>query len=471
MKALLINPPRENEIIANNPAIIESQRGANPPLGLLYVAGYLQAHTRHHVVIIDAIAEKLSYQELGRRIAREAPDVAGITAMTLTLLDVLQTAALVKDQAPKARVVLGGPHVNLYPDQTIRLPHVDYLVLGEGERTFARLLDALEGNIRPGQTPGLVFCDKGQIINTGVPEPIHDLDSLPHPARNLVPAKAYSSILGSGGLLTTLFTSRGCPFSCTFCNRPQMGRRFRARSAFSVTQEMALCRAMGIREFLIYDDTFTVDPERVNEICEQIILQKLDVRFDIRARVDTVDAGMLARLKAAGCAGIHFGVESGSDRVLERLGKNIRRDQVKKAFDLTRQADIATLAYFMIGNPSETIADMEDTFTLAREIHPDFAHITILTPFPGTALYAEALEKGIIATDVWAGFAKEPRPGFTPPHWGEFFTRQELMRMLRAGYRRFYLHPSYILDRLKKTRSFSDLAKKARAGWSVARMK
>ncbi len=470
MRVLLINPPRENEIIGNNPEIIESERGYNPPLGLLYLASYLEQHTDHQVWVIDAQVQQLSHVRLQAEIARVRPDAVGITVMTLTLLDVMLTVESVKSVNRDITVILGGPHVHLFPDESIQLPDVDYLVLGEGEEAFADLLDHLGDREALACTQGIVFRDGDGIINTGVRPFIDDLDRLPFPARHLVPYEKYTSLLSKGGVVTTTFTSRGCPFQCSFCDRPQLGKRFRARSAGNVVDEMETCVEMGIHEFLIYDDTFTVKKDRAVEVCNEIVKRGLDVSFDIRSRVDTIDETVIKALKAAGCAGIHYGVEAGTNRVLKILNKGISLEQVRVAFDLTRQYDIPILAYWMIGNPHETLADIHETFRLQRQLKPDFVHMTVLTPFPGTEVYREAMETGIIEGDVWRAFAANPTPGFEPPHWGENFTREELNELLVYGYKQFYMRPGYILQRIAKLRSWSEFRKKARAGLRVLTM-
>ena len=180
---------------------------------------------------------------------------------------------------------------------------------------------------------------------------IKNLDDIPFPARHLVPYKKYSSLLSKGSIVTTIFTSRGCPFQCSFCDRPHLGKSFRARSAKNVVDEIEECVNMGIHDFLFYDDTFTIKRERVLEICNEIINKRLDIAWDIRTRIDVVNEEMLKHLKKAGCQGIHYGIEAGSEKILKVLQKGITIEQAKQVFDLTRKHKIPILAYFMIGNP------------------------------------------------------------------------------------------------------------------------
>jgi len=467
MRILLINPPRENEITGNNPSIIEEERGFNPPLGLLYVAAYIEKFSSHAVSVIDAQVEGLGYDALAVRIREAVPDVVGLTVMTFTLIDVMKTVALVKSIDKGIRIVLGGPHVHLFPEETISLEGVDYLVLGEGERTFRELVDRINAPEGLRAVRGLVFREGGEVVNTGLPETINDLDVLPFPARHLVPYRKYGSLLSRGDVVTTVFTSRGCPFRCAFCDRPHLGKRFRPRSAMNVVDEFEECIKMGINEFLVYDDTFAVDKKRVLAICNEIVKRGLDIGWDIRTRVDTIDEEMLAHLRKAGCRGIHYGIEAGTQKVLEALNKGITIEQAERVFRLTRRHKIPILAYFMIGNPSENLDDIRSTFRVMKRLAPDYVHITILTPFPGTRVYLDGLKRGIIRMDYWREFARAPHKDFVPPHWSEIFTREELEMLLREGYRGFYLRPLYILKQLMRIRSLSELTRKAKAGLKV----
>lgn len=461
--------------MGNNPAIIESERGYNPPLGLLMLAGYLlEKNPKHPVTVVDTQVEELSYRQLEKRIEHIEFDVVGITAMTFTLIDVKLTMQLVKRVKPACKVVLGGPHVNLYPKETIQMENVDFLVIGEGELIFSDLLDNIENKEKLSSIKGLVFKDaRGEVIHTGIPETIEEevLDTLPFPARHLTPYKKYSSLLAKRTPITTAFTSRGCPFACSFCNRPHLGKRFRALSPERVVAEFEDCLKLGIHEFLIYDDTFTIRKDRVKEICRLVIDKNLDIGFDIRARVDTLDEEMLKLLKKAGCRGIHYGIEAGTPKILEVLKKGIDLDKAKEIFDLTKKYKIQTLAYFMIGSPTETLEDIEETFRVARWLNPDFVHMTILTPFPGTPVYEQGLAGGRIKKDYWREFAGTVDPEFQPPHWDEIFSHPELEKLIVRGYKEFYTRPMFMLKKIFSIRSFGEFKRKASAGLKVIFMK
>jgi radical SAM superfamily enzyme YgiQ (UPF0313 family) len=228
---------------------------------------------------------------------------------------------------------------------------------------------------------------------------------------------------------------------------------------------------MGIHDFMIYDDTFTVIHQRVMEICEMIINRKLDISFDIRARVDTVNETMLDRLAGAGCRGIHYGIEAGTEKVLNVLNKGIDLDTAARVFKATKRRNIPVLAYFMIGSPTETVEDIKKTFSLMKKLDPDYVHLTMLTPFPGTEIYKAALQQGIVPHDVWKEYAADPVTDFQPPFWNEYFSLEELQDLTKQGYREFYLRPRHIAKQLAKMRSFSEFRRKARAGMNIIKSK
>lgn len=467
MRVLLVNPPNYKSIESILPEAIDEERGYSPPLGIMYVAAYIREHTSHQISLLDCQAEELSYKQIEAEIKKRKPDVVGITTLTFNLIDTLEVAKIVKKVNPQIKVVLGGIHVHIFPEETIALEGIDFLVLGEGEITFTRLLENIKSKKALKKIKGLVFKERNKIVNTGAPDFIEDLDALPFPARDLLPFKKYSSVLAKRSPITTIFTSRGCPYRCIFCDRPTLGKRFRARFALNVVEEMEECLRMGIFEFFLYDDTFGVDRQRVLEICNQILKRNLKIGWDIRTRVDTVDEEVLRKLKKAGCERIHFGVESGNAEILRILQKGITIKQAKKAFRLARRAGIETLAYFMIGHPGETEKTVRQTINLAKKLEPDYVHFTPLTPFPATKLYWWGLERGIFKTDFWREFAKNPQPDFKPRLWEENLNEEELKVFLVQAYQSFYRDPKYIFKKMRKIRSLETFKRQAKIGLKI----
>ena len=470
MKILLLNPPITNLISADTPQALQEKGDPMPPLGIMYLAAYLEKNTIHQIKILDCHLENLDSNQLKEKINQEKPDVVGITTMTFVLPDVIRIVKLIKQNNPSVKIILGGPHVHIYPEETINIKEVDYCVLGEGEKPLKDLLDNLDNTEKLYKIKGIVFKDNQKVINTGPREPIQNLDSLPFPARHLTHYKKYSSILATRFPVTTMFTSRGCPYKCLFCDRPHLGKIFRARTAKNVVDEMEECRKMGIKEIFIYDDTFGVDRQRVLDICSEIKKRNLDITWDIRTRVNTVDEEILKALRNAGCQRIHYGVEAGTQKILDVLRKGITLEMAEKAFKLTKKVGIQTLGYFMIGSPFETKEDILKTIKLMKKLDPDYVHISITTPFPATDLYRMALEEKIITYDAWQEFAKNPKPDFVPPIWEKELSRKELFCLLKKAYRSFYFRPNYILKKIIKLKSGKELLRKAKAALAILKI-
>jgi radical SAM superfamily enzyme YgiQ (UPF0313 family) len=470
MKILLVQPAQKLALHGNNPVLIDRERGKNPPLGLLYVASAIERTGRHYLKVLDLNLPGFDLTFFKNFVQQERFDILGITLTTFTLLDALEVIAVFRELNPGGMVIAGGPHVAIFPRETVALGMVDVAVRREGEPVINDILERLGDLAALADVPGICFQVNGDIYDTGETPYIEDLDALPTPNRSLLPYQSYFSLLGSDAYSTTIFTSRGCPFRCSFCDRPALGKRFRCHSPDYVINEIKECLTLGIREFLFYDDTFTVNRARVLEICRQIVNLGLNIRWDIRARVDTVDEEMLKALKKAGCVAVHYGVESGSEPILRRLDKGIDLARVREVFKLTKKLGMDTLAYFMLGNPGETKADIDRSLALAKEIQPDMLHLTIFTPFPATRLYQEALDGGLIQEDVWRKFAQHPIRDFEPPIWEQHFTKLELQGLIISSYKSFYLRPEYIWRRFYRLRSISEFKRKVKAGLSVWRM-
>jgi len=464
MKVLLVNPPNNYIIKSNVPGFLQQKTTYLPPLGLLYIASYLEKKTNHSVKIYDATVYKANYAKIAE--IAKSYDVIGITAVTFTLIDVTKTVEAIRLENPTAPIVIGGPHVAIFPQETENIPGVNFVLQGEGEESFAQLVDLLaEGSKKYNVVPGLYWKEGGQIKFNPTSDFVADLDKLPVPNRRLLDYRAYHSILSkkksAEHYVTTAFSSRGCPYKCIFCDRPNLGKKFRSHSPRYVVDEIEQLLELGIREIIFYDDTFTIKRDRVNEICELILQKNIKVQWDIRARVNDVNRDMLKLMKRAGCTRIHFGVEAGSSEMLKVLKKGITRDLAIQAFHGAHEAGIETLGYFMFGCPNETRSQMQETFDFALEMNPDYAHFAILTPFPGTPVYIEAIQKGLYPNDYWREFALSPSHDFVPPPLPNTLPREELDNILKKTYKDFYVRPKYIFKEGLKIRSWSDLMTKA----------
>lgn len=469
MKVLLINPPIDNIIETEMPLLVRQNEGIFPPLGLLYIASYLNKEAGCDVKILDSIAGRKNCKEIEQYIRDYSPDIVGITAHTHNLIDVILVADIVKKIDKRIYVCLGGPHVRVFPIESISMDSMDFAIPGEGEKTFFELVKIIEDKRDFNEASGILFKKDGKIISTAEREDIKDLNVLPFPARIKLDYKKYYSILGTGGSMTTIATSRGCPYECVFCSTPR--GIYRERSPESVVNEMEECAKLGIKEIHFIDDTFNVNPVRVIKICKEIKKRKLGIRWSFRGRADKITKPLLVASREAGCYRIHLGVETSSNEGLIGLKKGFTIEQVRQAFKLARDAGINTVAYFLIGCPHErTEEDVMRTINFSKEINPDFALFNILTPYPATRLYEEGLAKGMFKKDHWKEFALNPEKDFKPLIWEEWLSRDELKALLNLAYRRFYVRPWFIFKEIRSLKNLNALSRRFKTGLEIFKL-
>ena len=460
-----------NILLINSPEMIAGEEGGAgfgarsfvkqlrvlPPLGLAYLAAVLRQRS-HDVHLIDANALRMNPDEVVRESAKLAPDVVGITCVTPLFPVVTYICRSLKALLPGVPIIVGGPQVTIMPELTAENSAFDYGIEGEAEIAMPRLVEAIASGASPDGIGGVLYRKDGEIVRAG-PAEVMPIDEIPPPARDILPNDKYFDMTTEGHRVSSIMTARGCPYRCAFCERYIRGGHYRMRGAESVVDELEqLVKEYGCTEVVIYDDTFTANKRRAAEICEKILGRGLGFRWDCRTRVDCVDPDLLKLMARAGCSRISFGVESASEDVREAFNKGITIDQVKETFEWTREAGIRILAYFMLGAPAETRESIERTLGLSVELNPDFAYYSIVVPYPGTDLYDQAVEEGLIGFDYWKEFVgsegklAEPVPMFEH----DDVTRAHLLATLRKAYLRFYLRPSYILRRFRSIKSLSD---------------
>ena len=462
MKIALVYPPFLNSIQTTLPDFVNENEGFFQPLGILYLASYLKWHKKDcEILIIDAAAEGLDHSQIGRRIESFSPDIVGISCWTFSLIDSIKTAREAKARMPHLLVCLGGPHATIYPRETVSFKEVDFVITGDGEYPFAELLRQLSSGRDFDRVPNLYYKKNGNIEKSPLIHIEKNLDGLPCPDRTLVPMKNYHSIIDKGESITTMITSRGCPFQCRFCFQQNTGWRY--REIPGIIEEMQQCVSLGIKNFFIFDETFTVNKKRVLSLCDEIIRRKIGINWSCRSRVDTIDEEIMGRLKKAGCSRISFGVESASEKVLKQLNKKINISRVKDVFRLAKKKGLITLADFMIGCPGEDKDATSETVKLALELNPDYVQFSLFTLFPATELYKEALEKGIVKRDVWLEYAKQPDREFKPPLW-DIYKEEEARALLIGAYKKFYFRTSYMVTRMLGLRSMNEFNKYFKAG-------
>ncbi|MDP7116381.1 MAG: radical SAM protein, partial [Candidatus Woesearchaeota archaeon] len=413
----------------------------------------------HSVEVIDGIAEDISLEEIGKRTI--GFDAIGIISLTAFALRSHQTAAEVKKNSD-VPVIMGGPHPTAIPFEVIKDSNVDYVVVGEGEYTFLELVDNLMDKHKIKDILGLVYRDeKGVVVFNGSRPLLQNIDELPYPALHLFPMEKYknSEIRSARQPALSIMTSRGCAFGCTFCNKKIFGKRFRAHSAKRVVDEIEwLMKEFGAKQIAIWDETFTLDRQRVVDICDMIIERGLDIPWDCATRVNCVDYELMKKMKQAGCESISYGIESGSERVIKSINKGFTKQQVVDAINDTRRVGIETRAYFMLGLVGETMDDMKQTIRFAKMIKPDYASFTLLVPHPGTEEYEKALKEGEFDDHFWDKIVL-PEYNFLekPVYVPKGMTASQLLKMHMKAYKSFYFSPYTIFKILASIRSMNDV--------------
>lgn len=472
VRVVLIQPPARQGVKSLLPHVEEDGGvgiGYKPPLGILYCATTLKERSPHQVWVIDALAEHLDFEGVLRRVAEIKPDVVGISAWTDFWYPAYRTGQLIKEALPHVHLTYGGPHLGIYPDETLAVPFVDSVIVGDGELPFLYLCNMVANGTLLNSVAGLHFKQYGVKLGQDLFFIHGNLDDLPFPDRTLLPIRNYGSVLAKGDFVTTMITSRGCPYQCTFCKLNF--QKTLAQSAERVLEEFRAIHALGIREIEIYDDTFTWSKKRLVQICEGLIEANLGITFAIRDRVSSqsVDPETLRLLYKAGCRRIHYGIESGVQHVIDRMKKKITVEQARRAVSLGKAAGITVLTYFMFGNLGETREDMEATIDFALTLDADFAQFSITIPYAGTEMYTDGLAEGIITSDYWREYARTPVPDFMPPQLIEnLVDRRTMLAMRDLAVRRFYFRPRFIIKELLSLRSASEFIRKARMGMQLA---
>ena len=465
MKILFLVPPETISLESSVPKALEGGKGYYPKLGLLYVAAYYERETGNQPVFIDCPPENVSQEELSRRVKEVQPDMVAMSIMTFNLLDALHTARILKRDHPNLKVCLGGPHVNLYPKETLHQPEIDYVVFGEGEKIFFHLIQALESGDSLKSIKGLGWKEKGEEHINSAETELLNLNELPFPARHLVDISSYKHIIGEGRQFFTIQATRGCPAACSFCDIRKT--KFRVRSPESVVDEIEELVEMGGDDLFFVDDTITIDKKNVLEICDLIVKRNIKIHFKISARVDTINKEVIAALKKAGCYRIHYGIESASPKHLKYLQKGQTPEKVERACKMTRDAGLGFFAYMMIGIPHETKEEMFETVDFAKKLKPDYAQFSICTPYPKVELYYQMIQEGIVPEDYWQEFAENPSADFKIKFWNKDFSEEELRDLQDECHARFYRSPTYLMKQITKLRSWSDFTAKARMGTRI----
>lgn len=447
-KAFLVVPPTGQYIREDRcqtPIKEFSTIALRPPMDLLYMAATLEKEGLE-CLVRDYPAEELDWTAYEKDFKDFQPDLLVLSITTPSLEEDVRACDLARKIRPSCLTIAKGAHFAYSDMQTLSShPSLDLVIRGEYEMTIGEVARAKE----LGAVPGITYRENGAIQRSPERPLLQELDLMPYPARHLINNKLYSRP-DTGEVQTTIVTSRGCPSKCIYCLAPKVaGNRIRRRSPQNILGELKECvEKHGIRDFLFRSDTFTMDRQWLLQLCDLIVQEGLDIRWSCNSRVDTLDEQRLDAMKRAGCWLIAFGVESGSEELLQKMRKGATVEQSRRAIQLCRNRGIKSSVYLLVGLPWETEETFRQTSDLAVELNPDFLEVFYTYPFQGTELYDIAIREGLLEEGAFP-VDSYSRPAIPSLH----FSIEELSHLRRKLLRRFYLRPSYILQTLKNTRS------------------
>lgn len=446
------------------------------PLGIAYLAAALK-EKRHNIEIIDASPMNYRLEDIKKKVCSKQYDWIGISWLTPMYLRAKETIKAIKEANKDAVIIVGGAHATILPKETMdENPEINYAVIGEGEVTIIELCKAILSKQSLSKVKGIAYRENEKVIINSPRKFVKDIDTIPMPARELLdmdmyrPAPTYYKRLPSH----VVITSRGCPYRCSYCSKIA-GRLYRHHSVDRVIKEVEiLINEYKSKEIIFRDDTFTIDKEFINDLCNALIEKGINkkINWTCMTRVNLVDPELLKLMKESGCWSIHYGIESGSQRLLDLIKKDITLEQAKKAIKWTREAGIETKAFFMLGLPTETVEESKQTINFAKEIDADWIQCTITVPFPGTELYELAKKEGLIKSfdwsnyHSWAGWSDKDlvfvSKGRNP---------KELKSLQKQALRQFYFRPKVILRMVKQLRSKDMLKMYFSGAYALAKSK
>jgi anaerobic magnesium-protoporphyrin IX monomethyl ester cyclase len=430
--------------------------GYQPPLGLCYLAGVARKaglETR----IIDAQACNLDLGQTVSLVKSFTPDYVGITAASMAISAASDLAGFIKSGNPRLKTIIGGCHISALPEATLNgYDNFDFGIAGEGEETLKELLLSLENGRGVKDIKGLVSKDGGGVYFSGPRQRIKDLDSLPMPAFDLLPdiRRFYrlpvQSIYGRYGF--SLVTSRGCHGSCSFCDKKVFGAYVAMHGAEYIAEMIAvLAREYGINNILFEDDNFMASKERLEELSGLLKKDRNRLHWTAMARIDGVDNESLELAKSCGCRQISYGVESGSQRILDFYKKGISKDKIKDIIELTKKTGLGVKCFFMWGNPTEDEASLRETFDFIKGLDADDISITFFTPYPGSEIWRSIENYGALDR-TWKKMSC-----FEAVFLPRGLDKKQLIDSRKKALRSFYFRPRIFISYLSRLRSFAQL--------------
>lgn len=465
MKVLLINPPA-----LSGPKVIREGRCEQRlssfqyvmvPISLPMIAGLLLKNGIE-VKIDDFIVEDFNFDQAIKKIAAYKPDLAIVNFSTVSFNNDKEFVKRLKKKLAKTHLSAIGVHVTSLPERTLKETFLDSVIRGEPEITCLKLCQALGKKGSLSKVSGLSFKQAKKIINNPDRPEIGDLDSLPFAARHLLKNDRYFMPVYNRPY-TLLITARGCPNNCIFCTANKYyGKKFRMRKVEKVIEEIdEIVNKNKISDITMWADTFTLNKSYVMDLCRKIGEKNLKFSWMCNARVNTVDLEMLKAMKKAGCIGIAYGVESGVQEILNNAKKGITLKQIERAFDLTRQAKIDSLAHVIFGLPGESKKTISQTIKFINKIDPDYVQFYCAIPFHGTEFRQIAKKNNWIASDDWNKYELNQSVIETPQ-----LSRKDLGKARRKAMVSFYLRRKFIVREFKKVKSMKDFVNLSKKGFN-----
>ena len=391
-RIIFIDPPYER--IAPGYSFIKTLASRVPALGLLHLAAQARLDG-YEPSIIEADVQGFTAAQVAARVIHARPHYVGITLFTVGVWQAAELSRRIKAARPEIKILVGGPHISSMGYETLeRFPEFDVAVVGEGEVILSQLLRKLDNNQSPRDVPNIIYREDGQVKVTRHESIRVPMDELPPPAWDLLPAfpRAYIPMVYSypRGPVGTIAASRGCPFHCKFCDTSTFGAAVRAYSPQKVFEQMVhLKERWGVNHVLFVDDLFVASRKRTEELCRLIVKNRLKMTWTCSARVDCVRPDLLAIMKKAGCWEIEFGLESGSNELLQKMEKQARVERGEQAVNWTHQAGIRTKGLFMLGYPGENAESIQLTKEYVARLPMHVMNLTKFTPYPGSPIYQE----------------------------------------------------------------------------------
>jgi len=434
MKVLLVNP----KLKTWSPDI-------HPPLGLAYIAAALE-DARHIVRILDMNSRKVSDNELQDQVRRF--DVVGITGLVTEYNEVLRLIGIIKEHSD-AVVIIGGPLATTHTKKVMESSLADYAVIGEGEKTVVELVDAIRDKSGVYKVKGIAYRNHDIHINP-MREPIVDLDAIPYPARHLLDMSRYSTHhFKSFGLKlpcnvksTTMVTSRGCPYLCSYCFKDVWGQKWRGRSPENIITEMELLnRDYGFNGFVFNDDTFVVDRKRAIDFCKILFFDSSlrgRIKWYCNGRVNLMDVDLLGVMAQSGCVGIAYGIESGNQEILDSIKKQITLEEIERVVAETKAVGIHITGYFMLGIIGDSKETIQQTIDFARKLDLDYYGFTMCSPIVGTPMHKAAMEQGLVPYQELSDWSLHSSVNLTVD-----CTREDLERFNEVAFREFTIEKRY----------------------------